>query len=83
MEKKFVFIGKLVKLAKINLTTLKYYSKIGLLPYLQFAKNKNRVYDLEKSRKRLAEIKKLKAVGYTLEMMKREFEKKVRAKKLS
>jgi DNA-binding transcriptional MerR regulator len=80
MEKKFVFIGKLAKIAKINLTTVKYYSKIGLLLYLQFAKNKNRVYDLEKSRKRLSEIKKLKNRGYTLEMIKKEFKKRKRNK---
>lgn len=80
MEKKFIFIGKLAKLSKINLTTLKHYSKIGILPYLQFAKKQNRIYDLEKSLKRIAEIKKLKIKGYTLDMITREFEKRKKNK---
>ena len=75
MTKKFVFIGKLAKASREKIFTLKYYSKEGLLPFLQFAKNKNRVYDLEKSLKRLAEIKKLKKQGYTIEMIKRKLKK--------
>jgi len=49
-----------LNLSGIRLTTLKYYTELGILPFNQGGERLTRKYKKEESLKRLKEIKKLK-----------------------
>lgn len=53
-------IGELAEVSGVRLTTLKYYTELGILPFSQEGKRLTRKYKKEESLKRLKEIKKLK-----------------------
>ena len=60
-------LSELAKKTGYNLTTLRYYSNLGLLEYDQAGSGKLKYYDLEVSRQRLAEIYELKIQGKSIE----------------
>lgn len=60
MNKDFVTIGQLSKITKERYSTLKYYTEIGILPFVQIDKKLRRKYQLVNSIQRIILIKKLK-----------------------
>lgn len=56
----FVSIGELAVLANMRYSTLKYYTEIGILPFVQQEERRNRKYDRIISLQRLTEIQLLK-----------------------
>lgn len=69
--KKLLRIGKLAEASGARLSTLKYYSEIGILPFEQKDTGLTRRYDSEKSTKRLKEIRQLQERGLSVEEIKR------------
>jgi len=59
-------IGELAEVSGIRLTTLKYYTEIGILPFNQGGEKLTRKYNKEEALKRLDEIKKLKEKRLTI-----------------
>lgn len=59
---KLVKISDLVQISGVKYSTLKYYSEIGILPFEQTEKFKDRVFNVKTCLKRLKEIKKLREV---------------------
>ncbi|ADE14790.1 Transcription regulator MerR DNA binding protein [Nitrosococcus halophilus Nc 4] len=60
-----MFIGKLAQLVEVNVQTIRYYERIGLLPPPTRTKNGYRVYN-EKALNRLRFIKQAQALGFSL-----------------
>jgi DNA-binding transcriptional MerR regulator len=56
----FVSIGELAELSGVRYSTLKYYTEIGILPFMQEEEKRNRYYNKKDSIKRLKLIHKLK-----------------------
>ena len=59
-------IGELAEVSGTRLTTLKYYTEIGILPFSQDGIRLTRKYKKEEALKRLKEIKKLKDKRLTI-----------------
>jgi len=59
-------IGELAEVSGTRLTTLKYYTELGILPFSQSGKRLTRKYKEEEALKRLKEIKKLKEKRLTI-----------------
>ena len=59
-------IGELAEVSGTRLTTLKYYTEIGILPFSQEGKRLTRKYKEKRALKRLEEIKKLKEKRLTI-----------------
>jgi len=59
-------IGELAEVSGVRLTTLKYYTEIGILPFNQGGEKLTRKYNKEEALKRLDEIKKLKEKRLTI-----------------
>lgn len=59
-------IGRIAKLAEVNIETVRYYERRGLLPSPPRTESGYRVYD-EQSVARLRFIKQAQALGFTLE----------------
>lgn len=59
-KSKFVSIGELAVLANMRYSTLKYYTEIGILPFIQEEERRNRKYDQEIALQRLLDINFLK-----------------------
>jgi len=59
-------IGELAEVSGTRLTTLKYYTELGILPFSQDGKRLTRKYKKEEALKRLKEIKKLKDKRLTI-----------------
>ena len=59
-------IGELAEVSGIRLTTLKYYTELGILPFNQAEKRLTRKYKKEETLKRLEEIKELKKKRLTI-----------------
>ena len=59
-------IGELAEVSGTRLTTLKYYTELGILPFSQDGKRLTRKYKKEDALKRLNEIKKLKEKRLTI-----------------
>jgi len=70
-SKNLIRIGELAKLSSARLSTLKYYSEIGILPFEQKDAGLTRRYDEDKAVKRLKEIKRLQDRGLSMEEIKR------------
>jgi len=62
-------IGELAEVSGIRLTTLKYYTEIGILPFSQDGIRLTRKYKEKGALKRLEEIKKLKEKRLTIKEM--------------
>ena len=59
-------IGELAEVSGIRLTTLKYYTELGLLPFNQGGERLTRKYNKEEALERLEKIKKLKEKRLTI-----------------
>jgi len=59
-------IGELAEVSGTRLTTLKYYTELGILPFSQDGKRLTRKYKKEEVLNRLEEIKKLKEKRLTI-----------------
>jgi len=66
-----ITIGKLSKKTGVNIETIRYYEKIGLMPKPYRSEGGNRLYNMEKV-KRLAFIKRCRELGFPLNTI-REF----------
>lgn len=58
--------GELSKISGTRISTIKYYSEIGILPYQQKDTGLSRVYDRKASLERLKEIRALKRKGLSM-----------------
>ena len=59
-------IGELAEVSGTRLTTLKYYTELGILPFSQDGKRLTRKYKEEETLKRLEKIKELKGKRLTI-----------------
>jgi len=59
-------IGELAKVSGIRLTTLKYYTELGILPFNQAEKRLTRKYKKGEALERLGKIKELKGKRLTI-----------------
>lgn len=66
-SKNLLRIGELAKVSGTRISTLKYYSEIGILYFKQEDAGLTRRYDEEKAVKRLKEIKRLQDRGLSIE----------------
>lgn len=64
---------ELADLSGFRYSTIKYYSEIGILPYLQHDRRLIRRYDPIKAVKRLEDIKKLRSKGRSILEIKKHF----------
>jgi len=71
-SKKLLRIGDLAKATGTRLSTLKYYSDIGILPFEQEGARLTRRYDKAKAIERLKEIGALKENGLGVEEIKKK-----------
>lgn len=68
-------IGKLAEVSGVRLTTLKYYTELGILPFNQAEKRLTRKYKKEKALERLEKIKELKEKRLTIKEIIVHFDK--------
>lgn len=68
-------IGELAEVSGIRLTTLKYYTELGILPFNQEGKRLTRKYKKEKALERLEKIKELKEKRLTIKEIVDHFNK--------
>jgi len=59
-------IGELAEVSGTRLTTLKYYTELGILPFNQAEKRLTRKYNKEEALQRLEKIKELKEKRLTI-----------------
>jgi len=59
-------IGELAEVSGIRLTTLKYYTELGILPFNQGGERLTRKYNKEEALERLEKIKELKEKRLTI-----------------
>ncbi len=64
---------ELAKISGFRYSTIKFYSEIGILPYLQQDKRLVRRYDPSQAVKRLQEIRKLKDKGQSIREIKKHY----------
>ncbi len=65
-NKRYVRQSQLADLCGVRPSTVKYYSELGILPYLQHGARLSRLYDEEVAGKRLREIAELKKGGKSI-----------------
>jgi len=65
-DKDILTIGELAEVSGTRLTTLKYYTELGILPFNQAEKRLTRKYKEKETLERLKEIKKLKEKRLTI-----------------
>ena len=68
-------IGELAEVSGIRLTTLKYYTELGILPFNQAEKRLTRKYKKEKALERLEKIKEMKEKRLTIKEIVAHFNK--------
>ena len=68
-------IGELAEVSGVRLTTLKYYTELGILPFKQAEKRLTRKYKEEEALERLEKIKGLKEKRLTIKEMVDHFNK--------
>jgi len=68
-------IGELAEVSGVRLTTLKYYTELGLLPFNQAEKRLTRKYKEGKALERLEKIKELKEKRLTIKEIVDHFNK--------
>ena len=68
-------IGELAEVSGIRLTTLKYYTELGILPFNQAEKRLTRKYKKEEALDRLEKIKELKEKRLTIKEIIVHFDK--------
>ena len=75
LKNKLFTIGKLSEKTGVNIETVRYYEKIGLMPKPDRSEGGNRLYNIERV-KRLSFIKRCRELGFPLDTV-REFLKLV------
>ena len=76
MEKDEVLtIGELAEVSGVRLTTLKYYTERGILPFNQGGERLTRKYNKEEALERLEKIKELKEKRLTIKEIVKYFNK--------
>ena len=70
----FLTIGKLADISGTRLTTLKYYTELGILPFNQAEKRLTRKYKKEEALERLEKIKDLKEKRLTIKEIVEHFD---------
>ncbi len=68
-------IGELSEASGTRLTTLKYYTELGILPFNQDGKRLTRKYNKEEALERLEKIKELKEKRLTIKEIVEHFKK--------
>jgi DNA-binding transcriptional MerR regulator len=68
-------IGELAEVSGVRLTTLKYYTEIGILPFNQDGEKLTRKYNKEEALERLEKIKELKEKRLTIKEIINHFNK--------
>ena len=72
-KNKVLTIGELAEVSGTRLTTLKYYTELGILPFNQAEKRLTRKYNKEEALERLEKIKELKEKRLTIKEIVRHF----------
>lgn len=72
-QNNLIKMHELAEVSNTRYSTIKYYSEIGLLPYLQQDKRLVRRYDPSKAVKRLQAIRRLKEKGQSIKEIKEHF----------
>ena len=76
MEKnKILTIGELTEVSGVRLTTLKYYTELGILPFNQGGERLTRKYNKEEALERLEKIKEMKEKRLTIKEIVKYFNK--------
>jgi DNA-binding transcriptional MerR regulator len=75
-ENNILTIGELAEVSGVRLTTLKYYTELGILPFSQAEKRLTRKYKKEEALERLEKIKELKKKRLTIKEIIEHFDKK-------
>jgi len=65
-KNKVLTIGELAEVSGVRLTTLKYYTELGILPFNQGGERLTRKYKKEEALERLEKIKELKGKRLTI-----------------
>jgi len=71
-------IGELAEVSGVRLTTLKYYTEIGILPFNQGGEKLTRKYNKEEALERLEKIKELKEKRLTIKEIVEHFNKPIK-----
>ena len=71
--KKLLRAGELAKATGARISTIKWYSEIGILPFEQAGTRLTRRYDKEKAIRRLKEIRQLQERGLNVVEIKERF----------
>jgi len=71
-------IGELAEVSGTRLTTLKYYTELGILPFNQAEKRLTRKYNKEEALERLEKIKEMKEKRLTIREIVDHFSKSVK-----
>lgn len=71
LESEYVSIGELVRLTNSRYSTLKFYTKEGMLPFNQEEENLTRRFPRERAMERIEEIKILKRQGHRIDEIKK------------
>lgn len=74
-EDNVLTIGELSEVSGVRLTTLKYYTELGILPFSQDGKRLTRKYRGEEALERLEKIKELKGKRLTIKEIVGHFNK--------
>ena len=74
-KKDILTIGKLAEVSGTRLTTLKYYTELGILPFSQAEKRLTRKYAEGEALERLEKIKELKEKRLTIKEIVEHFNK--------
>lgn len=69
MQSELVTVSELVQLSGMRYSTLKYYTEIGILPFIQIDMGLVRRYPRLNSLKRLEEIRTMKDNGMTIQQI--------------
>ena len=73
-DKDILTIGELAEVSGVRLTTLKYYTELGILPFNQAEKRLTRKYKKEGALERLEKIKELKGKRLTIKEIVEHFD---------
>jgi DNA-binding transcriptional MerR regulator len=74
-NKEYLYAGELANLVGLKLTTIRYYSDLGLLTFEQDGDGARRKYPKQESLKAIKEIQKMKDKRYTIEEIREKYTK--------
>lgn len=70
----YVTIGELVRLTGMRYSTIKYYSEIGFVPYVQIDQGLTRRYNRKIAMEILEKIKVMRESGVSIEQIRKELD---------